>query len=134
MSELRKKVIKLAHDNPKLRPHLLPLLKEAATATLDDMATVIAATLKAMPGHGNVTTEVIPRAKLMIFVFSWDNAPDPNTVSGPDIQKSFGAEKGDILRSLKRSLPAPFFKMIRSAVVFFDNPAQKTMKLELHLR
>lgn len=28
MNELRKKVIKLAHDKPELRKHLLPLLKE----------------------------------------------------------------------------------------------------------
>jgi hypothetical protein len=30
MSTLRSKVIRLAHENPELRPHLLPLLKEAA--------------------------------------------------------------------------------------------------------
>jgi hypothetical protein len=29
MSSLRSKVIRLAHANPELRPHLLPLLKEA---------------------------------------------------------------------------------------------------------
>lgn len=29
---LRSKVIRLAHQNPELRPHLLPLLKEAAKA------------------------------------------------------------------------------------------------------
>lgn len=29
MSDLRSKVIRLAHQNPELRPHLLPLLKEA---------------------------------------------------------------------------------------------------------
>jgi len=29
MSELRKRVIRLAHSQPELRPHLLPLLKEA---------------------------------------------------------------------------------------------------------
>lgn len=28
--DLRSKVIRLAHENPALRPHLLPLLKEAA--------------------------------------------------------------------------------------------------------
>ena len=28
MSTLRSKVIRLAHENPELRPHLLPLLKE----------------------------------------------------------------------------------------------------------
>jgi hypothetical protein len=30
MSNLRNKVIRLAHQNPDLRPHLLPLLKEAS--------------------------------------------------------------------------------------------------------
>ena len=30
MSDLRTLVIRLAHENPSLRPHLLPLLKEAA--------------------------------------------------------------------------------------------------------
>lgn len=29
MTNLRSKVIRLAHANPELRPHLLPLLKEA---------------------------------------------------------------------------------------------------------
>ncbi len=29
MSSLRSKVIRLAHANPELRPHLLPLLKDA---------------------------------------------------------------------------------------------------------
>jgi hypothetical protein len=32
MSTLRSKVIRLAHANPSLRPHLLPLLKQAGTA------------------------------------------------------------------------------------------------------
>lgn len=32
MSDLRKKVIRLAHLNPALRPHLLPLLKEQKQA------------------------------------------------------------------------------------------------------
>ena len=31
---LRSKVIRLAHQNPELRPHLLPLLKEAASKTV----------------------------------------------------------------------------------------------------
>ena len=30
MSDLRKKVIKLAHSKPELRKHLIPLLREAA--------------------------------------------------------------------------------------------------------
>lgn len=30
MSDLRSEVIRLAHQNPELRPHLLPLLKSAA--------------------------------------------------------------------------------------------------------
>ena len=30
--DLRSRVIRLAHQNPSLRPHLLPLLKQAATA------------------------------------------------------------------------------------------------------
>jgi len=30
MSDLRKNLIRLAHDNPELRPKLLPLLKEGA--------------------------------------------------------------------------------------------------------
>lgn len=33
MSDLREKVIRLAHEKPELRKHLLPLLKEAKTAT-----------------------------------------------------------------------------------------------------
>jgi hypothetical protein len=32
MSDLRSKIIRLAHQQPALRPHLLPLLKEAAKA------------------------------------------------------------------------------------------------------
>lgn len=32
MSDLRKAVIRLASENPELREHLLPLLKEAGTA------------------------------------------------------------------------------------------------------
>ena len=34
MNDLRKKVIKLAHDNPPLRKDLLPLLKQAARGGL----------------------------------------------------------------------------------------------------
>jgi hypothetical protein len=30
MDDLRKAVIRLAHENPELRPHLLPLLKQGA--------------------------------------------------------------------------------------------------------
>jgi len=33
MTDLRSKVIRLAHQNPELRPHLLPLLKESKTAS-----------------------------------------------------------------------------------------------------
>lgn len=32
MSDLRSKIIHLAHQNPELRPHLLPLLRESKTA------------------------------------------------------------------------------------------------------
>ena len=34
MSDLRTRVIRLAHENPSLRPHLLPLLKEAASPAM----------------------------------------------------------------------------------------------------
>lgn len=37
MSDLRSKVIRLAHQNPELRPHLMPLLKEAAKSTPSDL-------------------------------------------------------------------------------------------------
>ncbi|HEY9818820.1 MAG TPA: hypothetical protein V6D20_23880, partial [Candidatus Obscuribacterales bacterium] len=37
MSDLRNKVIKLAHDKPELRPHLLPVLAEGKTAAYTDM-------------------------------------------------------------------------------------------------
>lgn len=30
MSNLRNKIIRLAHENPELRPHLLPLLRESS--------------------------------------------------------------------------------------------------------
>ena len=32
MSDLRDKLIKLAHENPELRKHLLPLVKEASSS------------------------------------------------------------------------------------------------------
>lgn len=35
MTDLRSKLIRLAHENPDLRPHLLPILKEAADESLD---------------------------------------------------------------------------------------------------
>lgn len=33
MSELRKQLVKLAHENPELRKHLVPILKQAASIT-----------------------------------------------------------------------------------------------------
>lgn len=47
MTTLRSKVIRLAHANPELRPHLLPLLKEAggtpdAKATAKQVAEALA--------------------------------------------------------------------------------------------
>lgn len=38
MSDLRTKVIKLAHQNPELRPVLLPLLREAADKTATEFS------------------------------------------------------------------------------------------------
>ena len=36
-SDLRRKLIRLAHENPKFRPHLLPLLKQAAGFPADSI-------------------------------------------------------------------------------------------------
>ena len=35
MTDLRSKLIRLAHQNPELRPHILPLLKTAGESVLD---------------------------------------------------------------------------------------------------
>lgn len=48
---LRTKVIRLAHTNPALRPHLLPLLKEAASPA--DRKKKIAAIFKRFKGVGD---------------------------------------------------------------------------------
>lgn len=40
MSDLRSKVIRLAHQNPELRPHLLPLLQDGRTAA-DHLAALV---------------------------------------------------------------------------------------------
>ena len=60
MGNLRKRTIRLAHENPELRPHLLPLLKQHKTgAALDAIKSLHAAsdhleqavkTLRGMPG------------------------------------------------------------------------------------
>lgn len=44
MTNLRSDLIKLAHQNPALRPHLLPILKEAGS--LDNLSDVLVGTIK----------------------------------------------------------------------------------------
>lgn len=51
MSDLRSKIIRLAHQNPALRPHLLPLLKEAASPA--DRKKKIMAIFKRFKGVGD---------------------------------------------------------------------------------
>lgn len=50
MTTLRAKIIRLAHQNPNLRPHILPLLKEA---------TVKVASKKPLYGHDSMATAYV---------------------------------------------------------------------------
>jgi hypothetical protein len=46
---LRKQLIRLAHANPEIRPHILPLLREAGTVTASGSGAANAAYLKQTP-------------------------------------------------------------------------------------
>lgn len=53
MSNLRNKVIKLAHENPELRKHLLPLVKEARSGVgFDHEGSDFAVTISSQGGRG----------------------------------------------------------------------------------
>lgn len=65
MSSLRSSLIRLAHENPGLRQHLLPVLKEAAPDPRQNLINALIGELKRDSG-GHVKKEILERAETYV--------------------------------------------------------------------
>ena len=115
---LRSKVIRLAHANPSLRPHLLPLLKTAAWPI--DVQKFLADELKKVPG---VRVKTSP-GKLVVTVGKLN--PEVKDITFTDLDKGTDAP---FVMTLKNGMKGWGWDAYRKPPSFYDN--QNSLKLRV---
>ena len=117
-SDLRKKVIRLAHSNPKLREHLLPLVTKSATDTAgDDYPYKTAEDLYyGLGDYGGASAFIVP------LIFHWVGLP-PITGGWSEIKKRED-EAYSALEDFKSGIDRKMRKNWKKVQLITENPSQ----------